>query len=161
MTTHGIYIIKDEFFKLMNEPYLKGNKNESRPHYYCLKGEDEFYWMIPLSSRVDKYKKIIAKYKKNKRDCDILYVTELTHHRESAFLIQDVFPITEEFIEREYIIDGSPLCVTDEKDIRIILQKANRVIKLRQNGVKFTSTQANIEKMKEKLMKTKEFVSIP
>jgi len=35
MTTSGFYIIKDEFFHDMNDPYLKGNKLESRPHYYC------------------------------------------------------------------------------------------------------------------------------
>ena len=29
------YIIKDSFFEDMDEPYLKGNKEGNRPHYYC------------------------------------------------------------------------------------------------------------------------------
>lgn len=37
MTISGFYIIKDEFFHDMNDPYLKGNKLESRPHYYCFR----------------------------------------------------------------------------------------------------------------------------
>lgn len=31
----GFYIIKDQFFEDMNDPYLKGNKSGNRPHYYC------------------------------------------------------------------------------------------------------------------------------
>ena len=54
----GMYFIKDEFFELMNDPYLKSNKHCKRPHYYCLQDqEDGIYWMIPLSSRVEKYRK--------------------------------------------------------------------------------------------------------
>ena len=65
MKRTGFYIIKDSFFKDMNEPYLKGNKEGNRPHYYCF--EDSvmgLYWMIPLSSRIDKYKKIVDNKKK-------------------------------------------------------------------------------------------------
>lgn len=62
MTERGFYIIKDKFFKDMDEPYLKGNKEANRPHYYCFKEDvTGLYWMIPLSSRIDKYKNIISK----------------------------------------------------------------------------------------------------
>ena len=40
MKKKGFYIIKDKFFKDMPDPYLKGNKAENRPHYYCF--EDSF-----------------------------------------------------------------------------------------------------------------------
>lgn len=40
--------------------YLKGNKEANRPHYYCFKEEKVgLYWMIPLSSKVEKYKRIM------------------------------------------------------------------------------------------------------
>lgn len=58
MKKTGFYIIKDRFFEDMPDPYLKGNKAGNRPHYYCI--EDTIrgiYWMIPLSSRIDKYRK--------------------------------------------------------------------------------------------------------
>ena len=49
----------------MNEPYLKGNKDGNRPHYYCFEDSvSGLYWMIPLSSRIDKYKKIVENKKK-------------------------------------------------------------------------------------------------
>lgn len=44
----------------MEEPYLKGNKEGNRPHYYCYEDKGTgLYWMIPLSSKIDKYKKIV------------------------------------------------------------------------------------------------------
>ena len=94
-------------FLYMNEPYLKGNKEGNRPCYYCF--EDSvtgLYWMIPLSSRIDKYKKIMDNKKKAGKPCDIIHIVKLDDDRESAFLIQDMFPITEEYIEREYTIPG-------------------------------------------------------
>ena len=35
MEKSGFYIIKDRFFQDMSDPYLKGNKDANRPHYYC------------------------------------------------------------------------------------------------------------------------------
>ena len=55
MKKTGFYIIKDSFFEDMDEPYLKGNKEGNRPHYYCFEDSvSGLYWMIPLSSRIDK-----------------------------------------------------------------------------------------------------------
>ena len=39
MEQFGFYIIKDEFFFKFNDPYLKGNKDQNRPHYYCFKDD--------------------------------------------------------------------------------------------------------------------------
>ena len=47
MKRAGFYLIKDRFFEEMQEPYLKGNKKENRPHYYCFEDKEGFYWMIP------------------------------------------------------------------------------------------------------------------
>ena len=35
MKKTGFYIIKDSFFDDVADPYLKGNKEGNRPHYYC------------------------------------------------------------------------------------------------------------------------------
>ncbi len=42
------------------------------------------------------------------------YIIKLDDSRESAFLIQDMFPITEEYIEREYTIAGNHLMLMRE-----------------------------------------------
>lgn len=101
MKKSGFYIIKDKFFLDMADPYLKENKCENRPHYYCFDDKIEgIFWMIPLSSNVEKYNKIINK--RRGKTCDIIHIVKLDDNKISALLIQDMFPIKEEYIEREF-----------------------------------------------------------
>lgn len=148
----GFYIIKDKFFEDMPDPYLKGNKAGNRPHYYCFEDtRTGIYWMIPLSSRVDKYKRIPDNKLKAGMPCDIIHIVKLDDSRESAFLIQDMFPITEEYIEREYTIAGNHLMLTSEHTAEIIEQKARKVLAMLKCGVKFTPTQPDVLSILKKL----------
>ena len=152
MKKTGFYIIKDKFFEDMKEPYLKRNKIGNRPHYYCFEdNENGIYWMIPLSSRIDKYKRIIEKKEREGKPCDIIHIAKLDNKRESVFLIQDMFPITTEYIEREYTISGKHLMLTSEHTVREIEKKARKVMGMLKRGIKFTPTQPNVMKILEKL----------
>lgn len=92
MKKTGFYLIKDKFFEDMSDPYLKGNKAGNRPHYYCFEDTSRgIYWMIPLSSQIDKYKRIVEKKEKAGKPCDIIHIVKLDDSRQSAFLIQDMF----------------------------------------------------------------------
>ena len=138
----------------MADPYLKGNKSENRPHYYCLEDMSyDVYWMIPLSSRVEKYQKIIDKRQQAGKNCDILYIAELDNHKENVFLIQDIFPITEEYIEREYMIGENQLILTSEHIAKEIEKRARKVIGLLKRGIKFMPTQPDIFAILDKLKK--------
>lgn len=152
MKRTGFYIVKERFFDNMSDPFLKGNKGENRPHYYCFEDTHTgIYWMIPLSSRIDKYRKIIEKKEQAGKTCDILHIVELDDSRESVFLIQDMFPITEEYIERKYTIAGNHLMLTSEHTARTIEKKAKKVLAMVKKGVKFTLTQPNVMKILDKL----------
>ena len=156
MKKTGFYIIKDKFFEDMPDPYLKGNKAGNRPHYYCFEDTNTgIYWMIPLSSRIDKYRRIIDKKEKAGKPCDILHIVKLDDSRESAFLIQDMFPITVEYIEREYTIAGNHLMLTSEHTATEIEQKARKVIGMLKRGIKFTPTQPDVMAILEKLKASK------
>ena len=109
--------------------------------------------MIPLSSRIDKYKQIMEKKEKAGKPCDILHIVKLDDSRESAFLIQDMFPITEEYIEREYTIAGNHLMLTSEHTAREIEQYAKKVMGMLKHGIKFTPTQPDIMAILENLKK--------
>ena len=50
----------------------------------------------------------------------------ITGIRRSAFLIQDMYPITDEYIEREYTISGNQLLLTSNHIAKEIEQKAKR-----------------------------------
>jgi len=152
----GFYVISDRFFQEVNDPYLKGNKQGNRPHYYCLQDtSDGIYWMIPLSSQVEKYQRIIDKRLAAKRSCDTLHIVELDNNRKSAFLIQDLFPITEEYIQREYTVAGNHLMLTSEHVAREIEKKARKVIGMLKRGISFTPTQPNVLAILEYLKQNK------
>lgn len=107
--------------------------------------------MVPLSSRIDKYKKIMEKKEKAGRPCDILHIVKLDDSRESAFLIQDMFPVTEAYIEREYTIAGNHLRLTSEHTAKMIEQKARKVLGMLKRGMKFTPTQPDVLAILKKL----------
>ena len=72
MEKTGFYIIKENFFDIVNDPFLKGNKQGNRPHYYCFKESNTgIYWIIPMSSKLEKYKKIIKN--KEKRELNVIF----------------------------------------------------------------------------------------
>lgn len=153
---HGFYIIKDEFFEIANDKYLRHNKGEDRPHYYCVRdSEDGFLWVIPLSKRVEKYKNIIKERESKNLPCDILHIAKLANGKESVFLIQDIFPITEEYIDREYTLFNKPYVLKNEKLIKIIERKANKIIGLLKKNIQYMPTKSNINSIIDKIKKHK------
>ena len=64
-----------------------------------------------------------------------------------------MFPITEEYIEREYTIAGNHLMLTSEHTAREIEQKARPVVGMLKRGIKFTPTQPDVMVILEKLRK--------
>ena len=109
-----------------------------------------------MSSRVDKYKRIVEKKEKSGKPCGIIHIVKLDDSRESAFLIQDMFPILEEYIERKYTIAGNHLMLTSEHTAREIEQRARKVMGMLKRGVKFTPTQPNVKTILEKLIVEKQ-----
>ena len=85
------------------------------------------------------------------KPCDIIHIVKLDDSRESAFLIQDMFPVTGEYIEREYTIAGNHLMLTSEHTVKEIERKAKKVMGMLKRGVKFTPTQPDVMAILEKL----------
>ena len=69
----------------------------------------------------------------------------------TAIRIQDMFPITEEYIEREYTIAGNHLMLTSEHTAREIERKARKVMGMLKRGIKFTPTQPDVMSILKKL----------
>ena len=61
--TGSFYFIKDSFFEKVNAPYLKAeHETTKRPHYFAIEdSKTGLYWFVPISSKVDKYERIIKK----------------------------------------------------------------------------------------------------
>ena len=146
------YFVKDEFFENINDKTMLLNKEggNKRPCYYCFRDYDNngIIWFIPISSKVDKYKKIYE-YKTNKFEKVDTIVFGKINGKERAFLIQNMFPIIEKYIQEKYI--------QNKKDVEItytlgkeIEEKANYILKLAQRGKKVVFT--DIVKIKEILL---------
>ena len=72
------YHIKDEFFDMIQDKYLMSNKEgeKYRPHFLAIQDSKnkKLYWMIPISSQVEKYKLIIEKKKQKYGKCNTIII---------------------------------------------------------------------------------------
>ena len=88
MDTGHFYFIKDEFFLDFPDPYLMQNKGPShdRPCFYAWKDTATgLYWMIPFSSKVQKFREIYQKKIRRYGRCDTLLFGDVLG-REKVFL---------------------------------------------------------------------------
>lgn len=138
------YFIKDKFFEIINDSELMQNKENGtkRPCYYCFRSKtsDKIIWFIPISTKVDKYKKIYnKKIQMQKRlgknqSIDTL-VFGYVSNTYSTFLIQNMFPVTENFVESQYIKNSVKIRISNSLQKEIIY-KANKVLNLYKHGMK-------------------------
>ncbi|MCD8107801.1 MAG: hypothetical protein LUE20_07550 [Oscillospiraceae bacterium] len=137
----GFYFISDKFYSDFPDPFLMPNKAEedglehNRPCYYAyLDSKTGLYWVIPISSKIEKYRKIAESKRKRYGRCDTILFGKVLG-RNSAFLIQNMFPTTEEYFESQYINskDGVPVRV-DGAFERELGRSARKVIALVHKG---------------------------
>ena len=130
------YFIKDDFFKEVGDRQLLQNKENGnkRPCYYCFKQkeEDKFLWFIPISSKVDKYKKIYINKLKRYRNVDTIVFGKVKG-KDNVFLIQNMFPIIEKYVESKYMYGNNPIEITYSLQEEIE-SKANKVLSLVRKG---------------------------
>ena len=131
------YFIKDEFFDIFKDYNLMQNKESGnkRPCYFCFNDpkNEEIIWFVPISSKVEKYK-TIYKNKKKARKKVYNFVFGKVLGKEKAFLIQNIFPTTEEYIESKYQNKSQDVEITESLKKEIIETSMN-VINLAKNGI--------------------------
>ena len=154
------YFIKDIFFEIIDDKELMQNKENGnkRPCYFCFKSEKyyDIIWFIPVSTKIEKYHKIYhnkiqkqIKLGKNP-SVDTIVFGEIANTY-SAFLIQNMFPVTKEYIESQYIKNKVPIRLSNKLQEEII-EKANKVLNLYNHGMK-NIVFPNIDKILEQLIK--------
>ena len=111
--TGHIYHIKDEFFALVKDPNLMSNHEMGgkRPTYFTIKDKDVL-WFIPLSSKVDKYQKVINQKIKRYGFCRTIMIRKIMN-KNHAILLQNAFPTLEKYIDHPHTLNGSPVKVID------------------------------------------------
>jgi hypothetical protein len=73
------YYIKDSFFEKVQDNKLMANKENGnfRPTYYCMKDEStQLLWVVPMSSRIEKYQSIYDKQIEKYGKCNTIVIGE-------------------------------------------------------------------------------------
>lgn len=151
LETGYVYHIKNEFFELAQDNKLMKNHegNATRPNYLCIKKDDSnLLWFIPMSSKVDKYNKIMQQKIKKNGVCDTIIIGEYRKHK-AAFLLQNMFPVTERYIDHIDKIRGEEIPVVQGLKLEIT-EKVNRIFKLKERGINLIFP--DVDKISEKLL---------
>ena len=148
--TGYIYHIKDDFFDKINDKGLMINheNGKARPTYFTIKDRD-ILWFIPLSSKVEKYQKIIDKKNKKYGFCNTIFVRKILEE-ESVILFQNAFPTLEKYIDHVHTSNGAPAKVGTLLKNEI-LNNFKNLLKLKSRGYNVFFT--DIDKIKEQMLK--------
>ena len=139
------YFIADEFFNKVNDPFLKTNyETDARPHYYSFcDPATSLYWFVPISSKTDKFERIIQNKRAKHKPTDAIKIVKIQDQKR-ALLFQDMFPVLEKYITGAYIRGGQPYRIADPKIVQELEKNAQKIIRLLRRGVKFTPTQPDV-----------------
>ena len=136
MITGNFYYINNDYFEKFKNCGLMKNKSEDadgkhgRPCYYCFE-QYGYYWMVPISSQIEKYQTLFneknKRYNGNFDGIRFGYV----NGQKRAFLIQNMCPIIERYIDSEYKIENNTVAVTVNKqfskEINAVVRKVLRL----------------------------------
>ena len=86
-----------------------------------------------MSSKVEKYQKIIDNKMNRYGKCDTIVIGNY-RGKDHAFLMQNMFPITEKYIDHIDTVNGKALQVASQTR-REIMEKVNLIFKLKSKGI--------------------------
>ena len=143
--TGYLYHIKDEFFDKVNDEKLMSNheKGKKRPTYFTIK-DNNILWFIPISSKVQKYQKVINDKVKKHGKCNKIFIREILNNK-AAILFQNTFPTLEKYIDHVHTLNNAPARVSDVLKNEI-LDNFNELMKLKSKGINLFFT--DIDKIK-------------
>ena len=130
-----VYHIKDSYFAKVNDNKLMSNKDNGkfRPTYFCFRDlNTNLIWVVPMSSKYKKYKAIAENKAQKYGKCDTIILGKFDGQA-SAFLIQNMFPITEAYLDHAHTRNNNPVPV-NYKLKQEIFTCANKVLLLTRKG---------------------------
>lgn len=111
---NGLYSVSDTYFKEFESRSFCDNKNENRPYFLPFKDENGILWLIPLSSQVENYRDKIKRDEQKYKEC-LFYHIGSVMGKDRAFLIGNMFPVTEEYIKKPYTFSGRHHIIANEQ----------------------------------------------
>ena len=127
MPKSQLYFLSDQYYLDFPDDKLMKNKDmidgipHNRPCFFAFPDTQipEIYWIVPISSKYEKFKRIEQeKIKKYGRCSTIRFGTVLG--RETAFLIQNMCPATDKYLIPYIDKNGCPIRIDDRTEKRSI-----------------------------------------
>lgn len=142
MHSRHFYYITDQYFIDFPDPFLMQHKEtihgeiHDRPCFYAFAdSKTGLFWLIPFSSQVSKYRNYYEQKLKRYKKCDTIVFGNVLGF-EKAFLIQNMCPVTPEYIKNEYLdkVTLKPIRIDGllEQELHT---KSKRVLALQRKGV--------------------------
>lgn len=153
-----VYHIKDEYFAKVNDDRLMQNKESGsyRPTFFCMRDHINvgLLWVVPMSSRIEKFQAIHDKQQAKYGKCLTIVLGEYDG-KQSAFLLQNMFPVTEQYLDHIHTRNGNPVPVkyTIAQEVRSNMQQLRQLI-IRGKQVVFPNIQKLEALMLEELHST-------
>ena len=131
-TRNGFCFLNDKYFTDFPDSKLMSNhgKGQGRPCFFCMhdKQNPDIMWLIPVSTKVQKYSAVMQKKIDRHGNCHTIVIGKAAG-KQSAFLIQNMCPVTQNYIQNQYILNGKPVRIPESlaKEIRIKAQRTMRI----------------------------------
>lgn len=111
-----------------------------RPTFFCLEDckNPGLLWMVPMSTRVEKFQAIHDKQQVLHGECLTIVIGKYDG-RAAAFLLQNMFPITETYLDHIHTRNGNPVPVKRSiiKKVQFNLQQLLKFIYRGKSNVVF------------------------
>jgi hypothetical protein len=121
---------------MQNKEIINGIRHD-RPCFYAFPDSkyEKLFWCVPISSKVEKYQDVFDKKIQKYGKCNTIRFGDVMGQKR-AFLIQNMFPITKDYIADVYIDRNTNKEVTIEPKISKDIQtNAREVLKLNSRGI--------------------------
>lgn len=144
MIEHGMYFGKSEFYQIIRDNGGSWNDSKERPIICLIKSTecDNLYWAIPVGNyehRNEQAKERIQKFiQYNKKDIRSCFYHIGNTNEKSIFFISDVVPITDKYIDREYLNQSKKIHIVKNKILLTDLEyKLRRILTYEKNNPNF------------------------
>lgn len=134
MITGHFYFLKPEYAQQFADSKFMTNSEHNRPYFCAFTENNRIFWLVPISSKVDKFESIYATKIKRYGKCDTIDFCHILGRKKAA-LIQNMCPVTQEFVLNEYHDPhGKPVQLC-EKVRKRITHKSKKVLALQRKGI--------------------------
>ena len=134
MNERFVYFLKDEFKTVIHSCGGVWNDTKQRPIVCLLKASENenLFWAIPMGNMAhrneEQRKRIESFMNLPSRDIRSCYYHIGRTDKESLFFISDAVPVTDQYVDKEYLVNNCPFEIKNEETLNALRKKLYRIL---------------------------------